>query len=734
MNIPPKETPSPKDSQESMGYKVPALNVRDSLATPVSSKIGFMMDQLEAPLSREDFENGPSTMMILDHPEVEDPPSGTLTRSSSLLSQLAARGMETSQVPYTVYSNPKSVGIPLRYSVQDEMKGYENLYDNEAHFSEILQEVRSLSRRLYKKAAGIVDEIKDNNTPDLQLSIEQKVALAEVNDAEAIGMIRTKALGWFLDPPIALDIKASPPSSLWASTLDRVALRYAESIRSPKLRTAAGETLPYAVTLSMSDSDLRDKDSDPSDTLTGLPLLASGTETIPARVAMLAAAPPFTLRGGEWLQAYRDSLAAETGLPRELILGATIANRTSAFRKPRLVWSHAPGGYAAKYLVRGLGSRVRNVFPIPFPINYAMAPAYKQMSFARMQIPGLWHGPADWSLMLKDLTAPGKVIVSADYSGMDTRISPSVVQTIANSLMKAGFSKFSCEVLANVQKMMSVFTPSYLGEKGSSTMMRGVIPWLSGYKLTSELDTIYGVATTLAALSRQKVMSDVVDRWVKGTFILYELGDDTIFSLTPQENDAIDWDLFTIHAREMVGAAVVKDIAPVFLKKIVINGQSSPRMISRVIQQTFFNENRNDGKPPIVSLIGLKARIEGLKAHPWFDDFYPEFLRIVSKTKFAREVDLGNLLPDTPLTASQNAQLIQYAESLNGRGWLADLIEQAKYSKAAADSLKIINSALGKDSILDDADRRLYREAMLRTPTQEEKILLQSARARFFRR
>lgn len=710
--------------------KIEPIKTRSSLDAPVSGKTSLQVMQIAAPITEEDMKNSRSTMVILDHPEVSKVPP---LRSVTLINEMRAIGMNIVDVPYPVYPNPKSVGLPLKFDPAAEIKGYENLYDTVEEFEEVFLDVQKLGRKLFSKTSSILETITDS-TKDENLSLEQKLALAEAPDAEALGTIRTKALGWFLDPPVAMDIKLTPPSVKWKIVLERVAAKYAKALSNGSNRMACGDLLPNNVTLSMNDYDLRDLDSDPSDTLTGLPLLASGEETIPTRVAMLAAAPHMNgVSGSKWLDGYASQLSRACGITRDLVLGATIANRTSSFRKPRRVWKTAPGGYLADLEVRGLGARVRNVFPIPFPLNYAMAPCYKQMSTARMKIEGLWHSPKDWDIMLTKLMKPGLVVVSADYSGMDTRISPSVVQIIAEALMKTGFSRFSCEVLANVQKTMSVFTPSYSGTPGSTTKMSGVIPWLSGYKLTSEIDTIYGVATTLAALAEQPSMRDVVERWEKGTFILYELGDDTIFSLTKSENDAIDWDKFTSDSKAMVGASVKKDVAPVFLKKIILGPKSSPRMLARIFQQTFFNENRNEGLPPIVSLIGLKARIEGLKQHPWYDEFYPEFIKIVLKLKFARELNLREVIPDSPLSSEHNALLVQYAATLSGMDWLAQLEEQAKYSKAALDSLALINSALGKDVSAEHRDRKMYRDASLREPTKEEMALLFKAKSKFFR-
>lgn len=699
---------------------------RASLLVPASAKKNVHIQQIEAPITEQNIMESRATMVQLDHPEVKKVKP---LRSVHLLSAMTAVGMRVDEVPYNVYANPKAIGTPLKFDPLQEMKGYENLYSTPAEFEEIFKLVQQLARSLSKK---VQSELPTDAISDSKLTLDQKVALAEAPDTEAIGTIRTKALGWFLDSPVAMDIKTTPPATEWIAVFNRVAKHYAKALSNGSVLSAAGTKLPQNITLTTPDSELRDLDSDPSDTLTGLPLLASGEETIPSRVAMLAASPQMIGNGSKWLDGYAQQLASFTNVPTDLILGATIANRTSSFRKFRRIWKLAPGGFVSELEVKGLGSRVRNVFPIPFPINYAMAPAYKQLSTARMKIKGLWHSPEDWDLMTKDLTRPGGVIVSADYSGMDTRISPSVVQVMATELAKAGFSRFACEVLANVQKVMTIFTPSYMGTPRSSTRMKSVIPWLSGYKLTSEIDTIYGVATTLAALARQTPTRDIVEQWEKGEFTLYELGDDTIFRLPNAVNDTIDWDQFTRDAKALVGAEVKKDVAPVFLKKIILNSGGSPRMFARVIQQTFFNESRNDGNPAIVSLVGFKARIEGLRAHPWFNEFYPALLDIVLKTKFARDLNLKDIQPDTALSDEHKNLLADYAASLSGLDWLAELKEQAKYSKAAMDSLAIVLNSLPELQALDNKDRKLYADALNRKPTKEEAALLAKARSKFF--
>lgn len=688
-----------------------------NLNNPISDKISGSTRDVTLTMSPEDMAKEQSTLLLLDHPEITK--EDRLT-SFDIINQMRSKGADIQDVPLNLY-RAGTLGSPKHFSWDVELKGYPNLYSDVEHFKSIVDGVKRLARRLAAKVRPITEDSKHN---------EHLIALSEWPDTQAIGMIRTKSIGWFLDPVFSLDIMRSNPSILFERVLDRVAAKYASVLKNP-VKTDNVE-IP-SISLSTDDATLRLVDSDPTDTLVGLPTMASQEETIPTRVLMLALSPDFkNSTGAEWLSKYRNAVANGLSIPSFMALAVSIANRTSASRKSFRSWELGRAGYISNSSVKGLGARVRNVFPVPFVLNYALSPLYVQLSHARKNIPGLWHDPESWDKMVKNLTSnKDHVIMSADFSGMDQHMSPSLIAMIGRTLHKRGFSKFASSIMSVIQDEISILAPSMIGAPRSVTKISSVIPWLSGFKLTSEFDTIYGLAATLTAMSQQTPLKDIVDKWERGEFIIYELGDDTIFSLPSNIYEQVDWDKFTDDAMKLVGADIKRDDAPVFLKRIILRDGSSPRMLSRVIQQTFFNESRSDGLPAIVSLVGFKARVEGLDKHPWYAEFREEFEDIVLQTVFAKELNLtrADLKPDSPMTPNQLAALLTYAESLDGLDWISSLIEQAKYSHAAAEALALIPMKYREQSI--NKDRKLYAEALSRSITPAEITILKNKVANY---
>lgn len=687
-----------------------------NLANPVSDKISGTVRDVTLTANPEDIISGESTLLLLDNPEIEK--TDRLT-SFDVVAQLQAAGASVEEVPLNLYRE-KQLGAPKSFSWETEFKGYPNLYESVDHMKEVVARVKKLARRFAAKTELIYN---DPNHP------QHLIALSEWPDTQAIGMIRLKSLGWFLEPVFSLDIRRLQPSVIFERVLRTVAKRYADAIRQP---VPTDHPDIKTVSLSTSDEICRLLDSDPTDTLVGLPTMNSAEKTMPTRLRMLNISPSFKnldgtpmISGLLWFQKYVKNVSAQLGIPPYMVSSVSIANRTSASRKSFRLWTKSPAGYSSSMSVKGLGARVRNVFPVPFVINYALSPLYVQLSHARKNIPGLWHDPDSWKAMLNNLTNDkSKVILSADFSGMDQHMAPSVISMVGNELYRAGFSKFASSLTATIQNEMSILAPSMLGTPKHVTKINGVIPWLSGFKLTSEIDTIYGLAATLSALSMQKPTKNIVDDWVKGKFIIYELGDDTIFAMDRDVHAAVDWDKFTDDAFKLVGADIKRDDAPVFLKKIILQDGRCPRMLSRVIQQTFFNESRSDGLPEIVALVGLRARMEGIDQHPWYEEFRLEFEDILMTTHFAKFLKLtrADLAPSAPMRPDLMQQLIDYASSLTGLDWLGNLREQAKYSHAAAEALNSLPPDLLQRT--SSVDRKLYQKAIDSTPLEDNVLAL----------
>jgi hypothetical protein len=253
-----------------------------------------------------------------------------------------------------------------------------------------------------------------------------------------------------------------------------------------------------------------------------------------------------------------------------------------------------------------------------------------------------------------------------------------------------------------------------------------MFPWMSGFKLTSEMDTIFGAATLLTCLEEQ--IPGSIQKWVDSKFIFGELGDDIIFTLSKE----LDMDKFSKDAKSLCGADV--KILPndaLFLKTMLplvpaITKVTKP--ISRLIQQTFFNEDNYEGKggiaPDALLRLGLMARAEFFNSHPLARDILPIILPPLMSLGFIERSssDYKGAIRrgEFSLDKGDEEQIQLYAT--RNPFYIDELIDRAKYISSAADTLRLlaeagISTTMSRDAL---AMRKLYVNAFQAQPQMSD--------------
>lgn len=545
------------------------------------------------------------------------------------------------------------------------------------------------------------------------LEKSQLRASMELQDLRKVTVQNWKPVGWFLNSPIT---DAQVPTELSPEAergLAQVAAHYGRVL----------STLPEA---KLSRDEMILLDSDPPDTMTGSPTFASGERTHDARLAVLSALPPPTSTPEDFI-AGMEALNSAIGYPQGFIYSPVLSTRMGPLRKWLDLWIKEGSGYVSYYQALGAYNRTRYVFPAPYHVNFLLSPLYVQMSAVRKNVLGLWHDPESQTKYIAALQAQGKYAYSIDFSGMDTGMFQNIIMACLRHLKTAGFQQWTTEFFLKLYPKMGIILPDYSGDQTQCYHMMGnARPWCSGFKLTSEMDTLYGASVLLSALHRQ--IPTIYEDWTSGKFIFLELGDDILFTT----NVLIDQERLAKDALQLWGAKLEIIQDAMFLKWFLPLDPSVPKLtrsISRFIQQTFFNEDKYDGgeggtRPDAVMRLGLMARLDGIVNHPdahlWWPKIYEILLQLdyVGRSSDAYKVKLKNMQPS--LDEGDTVEIMKYSERVPT--YFADLTERSKYEPSAAHLLRLLEEQ-GLSKLLNppsDIIRTIYLKELLRRPTSAD--------------
>lgn len=629
------------------------------------------------------------------------------TSGAALADLLRSKGDTVESYPIPYYREQVYTGQPRLLDNSDWLKGKEPVYGTFGNLSEVRLKLIPLIKDMISFYEGKPDSY---------------VAKCELEDLPKITAQQWKRPGWFLDSPITEAEVPAQLSPLALKMLDFVAATYAEKA-DPAMMTKPWRELALM-------------DYDPDDSMTGSPTFAAGEKTHEARVSVLSAAPVPEGSAEEWYMKLLQ-LQDQLGLPDPFMYSPVLSTRLGPRKKPMKLWNATGALYEASQAATGAYCRVRYVYPAPYLINYIWSALYEQMSTTRQRIPGLWHDPLSQSDYEKKLRAQGSTPYAIDFSGMDTGMFPNIIMAIARALLKHGFAKWPLEVMLTMYPHMGISYPNIEGDSNSISMIKGPArPWCSGFKLTSEFDTIYGLTVLLTALSKQ--YPDIPDQWRSGKFVIAELGDDIIFT----SDLDIDVDQLSRDAAEEWGATIKLENDVMFLKwmlPLVPEVPVKTRPFARLIQQTFFNEDKYSGteggdRPPAIMRMALKSRMIGLTNHPDFKMWWPKLEPILMMLPFVAEggrlfID-EVLLGDKLLIPGDDVAILQFAKS--NSTYISSLMDRAKYEPSAA-ALARLWEQLGieRDEVNHSQMRAIYDRALFTPPTNATLEALYQYTSRF---
>lgn len=675
----PERAPLPSDLTKTlipatMGLPIIAVDVREARANP---------DQFFRPPSSTDL-----------------PGNG-----ADVVRSIMKNGSNVNEFPIPVYP-PTSLGKYRSNDNADVIKGHENIYDSLGHFSEV-----------YKALSSIRVDVRES------LHDGDPFSSAELEDIDKITIQKWKRPGYFLHNPMA--------SHLYRGRFDPLIVKVAQRVCS-HLARKVGDYLGA----STADASLKQAllDFDPPDTMVGMPTLKSGDQSIPARRLTAAALPsPLGLTPGAWFDKV-DVMAASLGIPQGFLYASVMATRHKPTNKPLVSWVSTGAGYIPGAVTQSLYDDSRFVYPIPHFINLLLSSGYVSVHQGRVSVLGGDHSPDQAALYCKDLQTR-KYLYTSDFSGMDTSMGPDLINLLADSCAAAGFSPWSMAFLKEYYRRTLLLLPSYSGNKWGVTSISEVISWMSGFKLTSEFDSLVALIALFSYLENRG--TGELAKWEKGHFSVPVQGDDQIFSLdTP-----LDIDDYSDFVKKYLGMEVkAKEGDAMFLKNILPVLPSVPKRaksLSRFIQQSFFNEDKYTGieggtRPDAVMRLALMVRSQYLLNNPIARRFWPRVAEVLLTSSyvktggdaFRRSVMNGNI----KISASDQNDILNYATTNDS--FYARIAERSKFENSAAILLDVLHSmGLSSDNLDDLAmkQRQVVVNALIAQPSINDVNLLVSS-------
>lgn len=616
--------------------------------------------------------------------------------SADLANFLRQAGDTVETYPFRHYRESVYVGQTRLFSNADCIKGKEPIYGNLDNAMRVWKDEKSFLKDV------IIPTCEADNSLWARCCLE---------DAPKVSMQQWTYPGWYLEN-LVTEVKVPRMSDHHYAVCKKITRRYKQCLPRD-LDTNDFRALALL-------------DYDPDDTMTGSPTFASGEQTPYARLDTLRAYPVPIPDVKEWY-ARLLSLQATMGWQDPTLYSPVVSKRFGPRAKPIRLFTGSDGFLESTMSAVGAFNRVRKVYPAPYPINYLWSPLYKQLSGVRRCIPGLWHDPERQDEYIRILQKQGKYPYSVDFTGMDTGMWPDIIIMMATCLLGAGFCQWPLQMMLELYPHMGIIYPTLEGGVNNISMITGPVrPWCSGWKLTSEFDTLYGLCVILDSLD-QTVCPGILDAWCNGSWTLAELGDDIIFTLASRK----DMSEVQAYAEKVWGATLKVNEDLMFLKWMLpLNGEVTrkARTFARVLQQTLHNEDKYSGiqggtRPNEVLRVALKSRCLGLDAHPKYKQWMPSLIDILVQLPFVKEagseyidqVILGDKLAlDSDMTA-----MLQYAKA--APSYFLSIQERSKYEPSAAlmlDMWQRLGIPIDNTPALEM--RKLYDQALFTEPTAQD--------------
>lgn len=580
--------------------------------------------------------------------------------SEDLLFSAKKYGFDIYDVPFPIYSKGK-VGTPRAENNKELPNGYPMYGADSLPLDIRLDRMKVTRNKIIEFNKNFLHKAEN---------FDERLRVEEEGDANKFTFQRTRRFGRHLSLPYSQNLQQFKGySKEFLMILKAVCKHYIDGTKG---------LLPTRKEAILSQEDA-------IETAPGAPLFASGDEDYHLkRMAALLVMPVPDYK--EYPLSYLNKvydMGSSIGMPhRSMTLAPYLSFRQGAKVKPQLLWYNNGFNYAARYEATSMESNQRLVFPGPFVLNIIMSPAVYLMKLFRKRKLGMYHNPLLASKYIEKLRKQGSICYVSDFSNYDMTISNWLLRFVCNELANSEYSwefKFFSEYLDDT----GVVYPSYHASAPPSevTFLKGPVSLLSGWLLTSELGSIISVAINLFALWKQ--IPSILTDWVTGKFIILVQSDDVLFTL-PKE---IDEEQFTkdvatlgVDTKLMQGTTFLKKMLPLgYLAK-----QPGPaRLISRLVQQTFGNEDNYSGKPDAIVRLGLVARSEDLKNNPIWKNVKPEFQDMLRISEIYDPI-IDSFDNGLQALSQEDIATIQEYGSTSGLPWFSQLMTRADSDPSAA--------------------------------------------------
>lgn len=633
-----------------------------------------------------------------------------------LLEHAAKLGMNVEHLPFRLYSS-RAQGESRDLANVSLAKGYP-MYGKT---NESLQ--ARLKAVMEARSRGIA---LNNLIMEAAAKLSEPVKFDEWDDAKKFTIQRTRMKGRHLVLPAHPDLVGITYQKRFMEILDLVIDRY--------ITVSEGHMPPR--------SQVMELITDAKETNVGGPSFASGSvdehgyDYNQKRIITETDAPPpnYAQHPSEYLSnlyTWCESL----GFPIPAIgLSSMLSWRQGAKgSKPQPLWDFDGSSWVAHYEGVSIESNQRVVHMSPHIINLILTPLVYQMKYARYVMPGLFHNPNLLDRNIQALNKQGSISYESDFSTFDLTISNALMVYIYRTFAKrAKKYAWEFEFFANYIEQTGVAAPSYVSDSHEDiTFLQHGSSLLSGLLPTSETGSIVSITANLYALEKQ--IPNIVNLWLSGKFIILVQSDDVLFTL----DKTIDEELFTFHMLQCGLKAKLKQ-GNMFLKKLLPVGTlrqhygrfpvAGVPLWSRQIQQTLFNEKSYEGKPDVITRLGLLSRSEGLDKHPLSSE------QLVSAWKdFISGYDILRPVVDVlfdgvlALSHEDKAELLNYSESEDGAAWLSQLMNRADAdpkARATVEELAKLGIDLSKFQDTSVSQRRAYVQALYSKPSADSRSAL----------
>lgn len=623
--------------------------------------------------------------------------------SDSLLAVAAKQGVKHTSINLPHVFRNASYGRIRALDNHELITGYRNHFKDLDNLKSVYSSVQVAQQHLSK--------VKSRAHPLVEYSEDQHL--------EKISMQRSRPLGWSLEPPIAPSYKNGPypPRFLEIRTIIVKKLMSVSSWKSDPLKAIL-------------------TDYDPVDSNDGFPTMLRGLEAVFGRVITAQAfpVPDFSdpMSAIQWVKEV-DQLGHLLGMVEGLIYSSIQAYRSGPTKKETILFYPTQGGFAADFSSLSIYERSRAVWMASYIINILLSDLYLWYVSGRERILGLNHTPEEAALYTKAINASGEMSVTIDFTQMDKTITSDYIDGLLTTIYDCGFKSWSVIMWREVYKRMFQVTPDYKGDPNVLSAFSGKLQFGSGWKMTSPVDTIFGLNNTLYGL--EFFMPTVVDDWVKGKFPIAALGDDQWMAVA---KNGIDGDKFTKIVLEASGAMVKFGADIVFLQMMMPfkNILSKPTKTIARFLNTFFPETNSDDQVPAIARMAFIAKLTPILHHPLIDEMYPDLLNIMEQMVFfvnADDVFKKGLRNRKPQLSSADIMAINKF-GLEHTAWLVGLMDQSNYRLSSAQLLELfmttVNSlapGLSTDVMTTALGaRKAIAAALMHRPTTDDIRVLNS--------